>query len=116
MVISGSDAANRAGAAEVAEQTITCFLRTVPAAVGGIAFLSGGQGDEEASVNLDAINRSPLDRPWEMSFSYGRGLQAAPLAHWGQDTSDVAGTQAVFAKRAKIIAAARRGEYTADME
>ena len=116
MVISGSEATNRAGAAEVAEQTITCFLRTVPAAVGGIAFLSGGQGDEEASVNLDAINRSTLNRPWEMSFSYGRGLQAAPLAHWGQDTSDVAGTQAVFAKRAKIIAAARRGEYTADME
>ncbi len=116
MVISGSDASNRASAEEVAKQTITCFRRTVPAAIGGIAFLSGGQGDEEASVNLDAINRSSLDRPWEMTFSYGRGLQAAPQAHWGKDTSDIAGTQAVFAKRVAIVSAARRGEYTPDME
>ncbi|NQW17590.1 MAG: fructose-bisphosphate aldolase class I [Chloroflexi bacterium] len=116
MVLSGSDAPNRADAAEVAERTITCFRRTVPAAVPGIAFLSGGQGDEEATVNLDAMNRSELDRPWNMTFSYGRGLQAAPLKKWGQDTSDITGTQEVFARRAKIVAAASRGEYSADME
>jgi fructose-bisphosphate aldolase, class I len=116
MVLSGADATNRAGPDEVAERTITCFRHTVPAAVPGIAFLSGGQGDEEASANLDAINRSPLGRPWEMSFSYGRGLQAAPLAQWGADQSDAAAVQEVFARRARVVAAARRGEYTADLE
>ena len=84
MVISGASAANRAGPDEVAAKSIACFKRTVPAAVPGIVFLSGGQGDEEATVNLDAINRqaSAARAPWELSFSYGRGLQAAPLKAW----------------------------------
>ena len=85
MVLSGKDAGNRAGPEEVAEKTVSCFKRTVPAAVPGIVFLSGGQSDEEATVNLDAINRhaASVGAPWELSFSYGRGLQAAPLKAWG---------------------------------
>ncbi|MBT4943253.1 MAG: fructose-bisphosphate aldolase class I, partial [Chloroflexi bacterium] len=80
MVISGSDAPNRASAAEVARQTIDCFLETVPTNVPGIAFLSGGQDDEESVVNLDEINKiaNTEELPWELTYSYGRGLQAAP--------------------------------------
>ena len=79
MVLSGKDASDRAGPERVAEMTVQCFLNTVPAAVPGVVFLSGGQSDDEATVNLDAINRYAAARgaPWELSFSYGRGLQAA---------------------------------------
>ena len=85
MVLSGKDASNRASAEEVAERTITCFKRTVPAAVPGVLFLSGGQSDEEATVNLNAINQlaAKVGVPWEMTFSYGRGLQARALEGMG---------------------------------
>jgi fructose-bisphosphate aldolase, class I len=118
MVLSGSTAQNRAGPEEVAERTVTCFLRTVPAAVPGIAFLSGGQGDEEATVNLDAINRlaAELNAPWELTFSYGRGLQAAPLQEWEGKAENGARTQQVFVHRARVISAARQGAYSPDME
>ncbi len=116
MVISATDAPDRAGPEEVAAMTIANFKHTVPAAVPGIAFLSGGQSDQEASENLDALNRSGESVPWELTFSYGRGLQAAPLKAWGSDTSDIGAAQSVFAHRAKVIAAARRGAYTTDME
>ncbi|HSM75581.1 MAG TPA: class I fructose-bisphosphate aldolase [Desulfobacterales bacterium] len=84
MVVSGKDASGRAGPEEVAEMTIACFRRTVPAAVPGIAFLSGGQDDDEATRNLDAINRLAAEggAPWELTFSYGRGLQASPQRSW----------------------------------
>jgi fructose-bisphosphate aldolase class I len=87
--------------------------------VPGIAFLSGGQSDGEATENLNALNkmsRSGEGVPWELTFSYGRGLQAAPLKTWGRDPSDTGAAQRAFAQRVKIIAAARRGEYTPDME
>jgi fructose-bisphosphate aldolase, class I len=118
MVLSGSKAANRAPAAEVARNTVECFLRTVPAAVPGIAFLSGGQGDEEATVNLDAINRyaAEVGAPWELTFSYGRGLQAAPLQAWGGKPENGAKTQEAFLHRARLTAAARRGAYSPEME
>ena len=119
MVISATDAPDRAGPGEVAAKTIANFRRNVPAEVPGIAFLSGGQSDQEASENLDAMNRlinAGESTPWELSFSYGRGLQAAPLQVWGSDTSNVAAAQEAFAKRARVIAAARRGEYSPDME
>jgi fructose-bisphosphate aldolase, class I len=118
MVLSGSTAQNRAGPEEVAERTVTCFLRTVPAAVPGIAFLSGGQGDEEATVNLDAINRhaQEISAPWQLTFSYGRGLQAAPLQEWGGKAENVARTQESFLHRAREISAARNGAYSAEME
>ena len=117
MIISGKDAANRADADEVAEKTITCFSRTVPSAVPGVVFLSGGQSDEEATVNLDAINRlaAKVGAPWEMGFSYGRGLQAAPLAVWGGDPANVEAAKQAYFHRARLTGAARRGEYSMEM-
>ena len=113
MVISGSDAPNRASAAEVARQTIDCFLEAVPAAVPGIAFLSGGQGDEESVVNLDEINKiaNTEDLPWELTYSYGRGLQAAPLAAWLGKAENVEAAQAAFQRRGLDSSAAREGMF-----
>jgi fructose-bisphosphate aldolase class I len=118
MVLSGKSATNRATPEQVAEATVACFQDTVPAAVPGIVFLSGGQSDEEATVNLDAINRraASVGTPWELSFSYGRGLQAAPLAAWGGKTANRAAAQAAFYHRARVTAAARRGAYDKSME
>ena len=114
MVLSGKEAAVRADAAGVAEATLACFRRTVPAAVPGVVFLSGGQGDEEATVNLDAINRLAQAQggaPWQLSYSYGRGLQATPLRAWGGDPARVAAAQAAFQERAQATSAARQGAY-----
>ena len=116
MVLSGADASNRASAEEVADATIRCFLRAVPAAVPGIAFLSGGQSDEEATDNLDAMNRSSLRRPWELTFSYGRALQATPLTVWGGVADNVPAAQEALLHRARVTAAARQGGYTRAME
>ena len=118
MVLSGKDASNRASAERVAEMTVQCFMNTVPAAVPGVVFLSGGQSDDEATVNLDAINRyaASCGAPWEMSFSYGRGLQASPLKAWGGSAANIPAAQAAYYHRAKVTSAARRGEYTAEME
>ena len=113
MVLSGSEASDRAGPETVAEMTLTCFLRTVPAAVPGIAFLSGGQSDEEATVNLDAINRMAGDvgAPWRLTFSYGRGLQSAPQQAWRGDPANVERAQQAFLERARTTAAASDGAY-----
>jgi fructose-bisphosphate aldolase, class I len=118
MVLSGSDASNRASAGEVAEKTIACFKRTVPAAVPGIVFLSGGQSDEEATVNLDAINRlaEAEGAPWQLSFSYGRGLQAAPLKAWSGQAANVEQAQRAYLHRARVTSAAREGNYSSEME
>ena len=118
MVLSGTTAPDRASYEEVARNTLTCFKRVVPAAVPGIVFLSGGQSDEEATVNLDAINRlaTAMGAPWQLSFSFGRGLQAAPLNTWlgSQDNREKA--QQAFYHRAKLTSAARMGVYTPTME
>ncbi len=118
MVLSGSTAPSRADAEEVADKTITCFSRSVPSSVPGIVFLSGGQSDQEATVNLNAINRkaSSVGAPWQLSFSYGRGLQAAPLKAWGGDKANVEHAQQAFYHRAKLTSAARQGVYSPDME
>ena len=118
MVLSGKDASNRASADEVAERTITCFKRTVPAAIPGVVFLSGGQSDEEATVNLNAINQlaAKVGVPWEMSFSYGRGLQAAPLKAWGGQAANMEKAKQAYYHGAKVTSAARRGAYSLDME
>jgi fructose-bisphosphate aldolase, class I len=118
MVLSGSEASDRAGPEEVAERTIRCFLRTVPAAVPGIAFLSGGQSDDEATVNLDAINRlaPELGAPWELTFSYGRGLQAAPQKAWSGKAENAERTQEVFLRRARLTSAARQGSFSPEAE
>ncbi|HEX4776635.1 MAG TPA: class I fructose-bisphosphate aldolase [Acidimicrobiia bacterium] len=100
---------------EVADATIACFRTVVPAAVPGIVFLSGGQGDEEATANLDAMNRKG-PHPWQLSFSYGRALQAASLDAWKGDQGNVAAGQRAFLHRAKCNGAARDGRYTAELE
>ena len=114
MVLSGSGASDRAPAEEVARQTVDCFLEHVPASVPGIAFLSGGQGNEESVVNLDAINKiaNHEDLPWELTYSYGRGLQAAPLAAWKGEVANVAAAQAVFQQRGRDSSVAREGVYS----
>lgn len=118
MVLSGKHASNRAPAEEVAQMTVSCFKESVPAAVPGIVFLSGGQSDEEATVNLDAIARHAqvVGAPWELSFSYGRGLQAAPQQAWSGKKENVDAAQEAFYKRATVTAAARQGKYTPAME
>ena len=118
MVLSGKDAPNRAGPEEVAEKTVACLKRTFPAAVPGVLFLSGGQSDDEATVNLNAINRhaASVGAPWELTFSYGRGLQAAPLKAWGGDMANKERAQQAFHHRAYVTAAARKGAYSPEME
>ena len=118
MVLSGKDASDRAGPEQVAEMTVRCFKNTVPAAVPGVVFLSGGQSDDEATVNLDAINRhaASVGAPWELSFSFGRGLQAAPLKVWAGIFENIPAAQKAYYHRARVTSAARQGRYTAEME
>ena len=118
MVLSGKDAHDRAGPEQVAEMTVRSLMNTVPPAMPGVVFLSGGQSDHEATVNLDAINRyaASCGAPWELSFSFGRGLQAAPLKAWGGVAGNIPLAQAAFYHRAKVTSAARRGEYTTALE
>jgi fructose-bisphosphate aldolase class I len=117
MVISGKDAAERADAHEVATRTLDAFMREVPAAVPGIVFLSGGQSDDEATENLNAINVAAefINTPWELSFSYGRALQAAPLKAWGGDSANNEAAQQEYYRRAMLTSAARQGKYTPGM-
>jgi fructose-bisphosphate aldolase class I len=115
MVVSGAECPVPASIDEVADATIACFRATVPAAVPGIVFLSGGQSDELATAHLDAMNRKG-PHPWELSFSYGRALQAAAIAAWGGSDERVRGGQAAFLKRARLNGAARFGAYGAAME
>ena len=115
MVLSGYDASDRAGADEVAEATLDVFLRHVPAAVPGIVFLSGGQSDEDATAHLNAMNaRGP--HPWQLSFSYGRALQAPALKAWGGKPENVEAAQRAYYHRAKMNSAARTGMYAPEME
>ncbi len=118
MVVSGSECPLQAGCARVAEMTLRCLKRTVPAAVPGVAFLSGGQGDEEATANLDAINRlaAAEGAPWRITFSYGRALQQRALTVWGGDASRATQAQEAICKRARLNGAASDGAYDAAME
>jgi fructose-bisphosphate aldolase, class I len=115
MVLSGYDASDRAGIQEVAEQTVKCFKRHVPAAVPGIVFLSGGQTDEDATAHLNAMNAMG-PHPWELSFSYGRALQAPALKAWRGAAENVQAGQAAYLHRAKMNGLARSGSYAPDME
>jgi fructose-bisphosphate aldolase class I len=115
MVLSGYDASDRASADEVADVTLECFYKHVPAAVPGIVFLSGGQSDEDATAHLNAINaRGP--HPWQLSFSYGRALQAPALKAWGGKEENVEAAQRAYYHRAKMNSAARTGMYAPEME
>jgi fructose-bisphosphate aldolase, class I len=115
MVLSGYESSGQAGHEDVAEQTLRCFYRHVPAAVPGIVFLSGGQSDEDATANLNAMNAS-APHPWELSFSYGRALQAPALKAWGGDSANVEAAQKAFYRRAKFNGAARFGQYAPEWE
>jgi len=116
MVLSAKRSPTQAGPDEVAEATVRCFLAHVPAAVPGIVFLSGGQSDEQATANLNAMNAMGRTFPWELSFSYGRALQAPSLKAWAGLDANVAAGQAAFYHRAKLNGAARHGTYSPDME
>jgi fructose-bisphosphate aldolase, class I len=115
MVISGKECSEQADPEEVAKATIRCFRSVVPAAVPGIVFLSGGQSDEDATANLNAINATG-PHPWQLSFSYGRALQAPSLKAWRGDEANVQAGQDALAHRARMNGAARDGSYTPAME
>jgi len=114
MVIDGQNA-RTASVEEVAEKTVAILKNTVPSAVAGIAFLSGGQSDEEATAHLSAMNAAG-DLPWPLTFSYGRALQAAALKAWSGKAENVAAGQRAFAHRAKMNALAATGQWSADQE
>ncbi len=116
MVLSGAACPHPAGVQAVAEATVRCLRRTVPAAVPGIVFLSGGQRDDRATAHLDAMNRLAGSHPWELSFSYARALQAPVLAVWRGDPARTADAQRVLYHRARCNGAARRGQYTPELE
>jgi fructose-bisphosphate aldolase, class I len=115
MVLSGKDCSQQASVQEVAEATLRGMKRVVPAAVPGLVFLSGGQTDLQATEHLNAMNR--LDRvPWELSFSFGRALQAPVLKAWKGEAANVADAQQAFHHRASCNSKARFGKYTPEME
>ncbi len=115
MVVSGKKCARQASVAEVAEKTVRLLKACVPAAVPGLAFLSGGQSDEDATAHLDAMNRIG-DLPWRLTFSYGRALQAAPQKAWSGKPENVAAGQRAFIHRARMNSLASKGEWKTDLE
>jgi fructose-bisphosphate aldolase, class I len=115
MAISGKKSPKQASVEEVAEKTVRLLKECVPAAVPGIAFLSGGQSDEEATAHLDAMNRIG-NLPWKLTFSYGRALQAAPQKAWSGKVENVSAGQHAFTHRAHMNGLASLGQWTADLE
>jgi len=115
MVVPGKKSAKQASDTEIAERTLRVLKACVPAAVPGIAFLSGGQSDVEATARLNAMNRSG-DLPWRLSFSYGRALQAAPQKAWSGKTENKSAAQAAFAHRAEMNGLATLGKWSAELE
>ena len=115
MVIAGKKSAKQAGVEEVAEKTVKMLKQCVPGAVPGIAFLSGGQSDEEATAHLDAMNKIG-NLPWKLTFSYGRALQHAPQNTWAGKSENVAAAQRAFSHRAKMNSLAALGQWKQDLE
>ena len=115
MAVPGKKSAKRASIAEVAEKTLRMLKDCVPTAVPGIAFLSGGQSDEEATAHLDAINKLG-ELPWRVTFSYGRALQAAPQKTWSGKAENTAAAQRAFNHRARMNGLATLGQWKADLE
>jgi fructose-bisphosphate aldolase class I len=115
MVISGKDCPKRAGVEQVAEETVLCLKRTVPAALPGVVFLSGGQTDVEATAHLSAMAQSP-GLPWPLSFSYSRALQNPALKAWRGLPGNVAAAQQAFHHRARLNSLAAQGKYRPDLE
>jgi fructose-bisphosphate aldolase class I len=115
MILPGAKSSKQVRVGEIAERTVRCLRACVPAAVPGIAFLSGGQSDEEATANLNAMNRG-TDLPWPLTFSYGRALQAAPQKAWSGNAANVPAAQSAFAHRARMNSLATRGEWNPSLE
>ena len=111
MVISGGSADQRAGPEDVAQMTIQCFMRVLPPAVPGVVFLSGGEPDNSVTANLNAINQKAanLVAPWQLSFSFGRSLQGAPLVAWAGKSENTEAAALAFYTRARLTSAARQG-------
>jgi len=116
MVLAGKDCPHPADVPEVAEATIRCLRRAVPAAVPGIVFLSGGQDELQATAHLNAMNALNGVQPWALSFSFARALQASAMRTWRGRASNVRAAQEVLAHRARCNSAARDGRYTRELE
>jgi len=116
MVLPGTDCPRQASVAEVAEATVRCLLRAVPAAVPGVVFLSGGQAEELATARLNAMNTLTGPYPWELSFSYARALQGPAMKAWGGEARNIAAGQKAFYHRARCNGAARYARYTPELE
>jgi len=116
MVISGKEHSHQSGSEEVARYTVECLLETVPGKVPGVAFLSGGQSDKQATANLQAMNELYPNPPWQLTFSYARALQDQPMKIWNGDNSNAEEAQRVFSHRAKMNSAARSGKYSENLE
>jgi fructose-bisphosphate aldolase class I len=116
MVLSGTQSPKPASVAEVAAATLECIRRTVPAAVPGIVFLSGGQSDEQATEHLNELNREYPGAPWQLSFSFGRALQSPALKAWAGKSENTEIAQRALYHRAKCNSAARSGNYSEEME
>jgi len=114
MCVSGKDNPAQAGVQEVAERTLRVLKRTVPAALPGVVFLSGGQSDENATAHLDAMNR--MGAPWPLTFSYSRALQAVALKAWRGQAGNVAAAQKAFHHRARMNSLAAKGQWSAEVE
>ena len=116
MVLSGKECPEQASVDEVASQTVECLLANVPAEVPGIAFLSGGQTDEQATLHLNRMNQLDVDIPWRLTFSYGRALQQAPMKAWSGDNNNRVEVHSQALQRALVNAMASKGEYTSEMD
>lgn len=116
MVLPGASSPRQATVREVAEATVGCLRRAVPAAVPGIVFLSGGQVAQTATAHLNAMNMMPTEQPWPLSFSFARALQAPALEAWRGESSNLSAAQLAFYHRARCNSAAREGRYTPDVE
>ena len=114
MCVSGKENATQAGVQEVAERTLRVLKRTVPAALPGVVFLSGGQTDENATAHLDAMNR--MGAPWPLTFSYSRALQAVALKAWRGQAGNVSAAQKAFHHRARMNSLAAKGQWNANLE
>ncbi len=115
MILAGSECKNKSSGQEISMNTIKCLKESVPSEVPGVAFLSGGQSEIEATENLDLINKNNTTN-FIMTYSYGRALQQSALKFWSRDTNNVTGTQEIFNNRAKMCTLAAQGKWSKELE
>ena len=117
MIIAGKDCDDQISRDEVARLTVECLTKHVPHDLPGIVFLSGGQSDEDATAHLNLMNKMDVKHPWQLSYSYGRALQADALRKWSEDVADSeSASRAAFSHRAKMNSLARSGDWSEDLE